>query len=52
MLLIEVEKVFITSSMLTGEIFSPPAVMISSLILPVMYKKPSESILPVSPEWK
>jgi hypothetical protein len=40
------------SSRFTGEIFSPPAVIISSFILPTIYKNPSLSILPVSPEWK
>jgi len=37
------------SSMIRGAIFSPPAVIISSLILPVMNKKPSLSIFPRSP---
>ena len=37
------------SSMITGPTFSPPAVMIISLILPVMYKKPRSSVLPKSP---
>jgi hypothetical protein len=37
------------SSMGTGATFSPPAVMISSLIRPVIFKKPCASILPLSP---
>jgi len=34
----------------SGATFSPPAVMISSLILPVITKKPSSSNFPRSPE--
>lgn len=40
---------FTKCSICTGGIFSPPAVMISSLILPVMYTKPLLSIYPISP---
>ena len=35
---------FIASSIGTGAMFSPPAVMTISLILPVIYKNPSLSI--------
>ena len=35
-----------------GATFSPPAVMINSLILPVIYKNPFSSIFPKSPLWK
>jgi hypothetical protein len=46
-------KFFLTSSsMSTGATFSPPAVMISSLIRPVIVKLPCLSILPTSPEWR
>jgi len=38
------------SSTGTGAIFSPPAPIISSFILPVIFKCPSFSILPLSPE--
>mmetsp|Transcript_42352 Transcript_42352/g.83187 ORF Transcript_42352/g.83187 Transcript_42352/m.83187 type:complete len:216 (+) Transcript_42352:795-1442(+) len=38
------------SSMGMGAMFSPPAVMISSLIRPVMYTRPFSSICPTSPE--
>lgn len=41
----------ISFSIRTGGMFSPPAVTISSFILPVIYKMPLESILPSSPEW-
>jgi hypothetical protein len=34
------------SSIGTGATFSPPAVIISSLILPVIFKNPPLSILP------
>lgn len=33
-------------SMITGEMFSPPAVTISSLIRPVTFRKPSLSFTP------
>jgi hypothetical protein len=52
MLLITLVKFLMLSSRITGAMFSPPAVIISSLILPVMYTNPSLSTLPVSPEWK
>jgi hypothetical protein len=39
-------------SMISGGIFSPPAVIISYLTLPVINKTPVLSILPISPECK
>ena len=39
------------SSINTGATFSPPAVIISSLILPVIFTNPSLSFVPRSPEW-
>ena len=41
---------FIQFSIRTGVMFSPPAVIISSLALPVMKSQPFSSILPRSPE--
>mmetsp|Transcript_26240 Transcript_26240/g.81057 ORF Transcript_26240/g.81057 Transcript_26240/m.81057 type:complete len:257 (-) Transcript_26240:1408-2178(-) len=41
----------IASSTGTGAMFSPPAVMMSSLMRPVMYTCPSASMRPTSPEW-
>ena len=43
-------KLFLISySINTGAIFSPPAVIINSFNLPVMYKFPFLSIYPISP---
>lgn len=38
-------------SIKTGATFSPPAVIRSYFILPVIVKFPSRSIFPTSPEW-
>uniref|UniRef100_A0A0K2V695 Uncharacterized protein n=1 Tax=Lepeophtheirus salmonis TaxID=72036 RepID=A0A0K2V695_LEPSM len=43
-------SILIISSIKTGGTFSPPAVIISSLIRPVTLKYPSASTLPMSPE--
>jgi hypothetical protein len=42
----------ISFSIRTGGIFYPPAVMISSLTLPVMKRTPYGVIFPESPEWR
>ena len=39
------------SSIITGGIFSPPAVITNSFSLPVMNKNPFSSNLPISPVW-